>query len=67
MARRKIGVVGNELYHAVIYRDPEWNEFVVRFYEYDELMKESDLFTDDKQDAFNSARAAINMMMDRSI
>lgn len=67
MARRKIGVVGNELYYAVIYRDPEWNEFVVRFYECGDLMEDSDLFTDDKQDAFSSARAAIKMMMDRRI
>ena len=60
MSKRKIAVVGNELYYGKIYRDTDWNEYVVKFYEFDDYIPNADFHTDNKQDAFDTARVESN-------
>ena len=38
-----------------VFRDTEWNEYIVRFYIDDEYQEEADYHTDDKQDAVDTA------------
>lgn len=44
---------------ARVYHDPEWREFVVRFYAGGLHMDGSDYHTDDYEDAVATARAAV--------
>ncbi len=45
---------------AVVYRDAEWEEFRVRLYEDGKLNEAADYFTDDKEDARDTAFAMVN-------
>lgn len=44
---------------AKVYKDPEWDEFVVQFWVDGEHLKDADYFTDDKADAQGTAKAWI--------
>lgn len=54
MALRKIGTVVVGSTTATVHRDSEWNEYRVRVVG---ASANSDYFTDDKQDAFDTAKA----------
>lgn len=41
---------------AKVYRDSEWNEYRVRFYQDGHVQPAQDYHTDDKQDALDTAR-----------
>lgn len=45
---------------AKVYRDTEYNEFQVKFYEGSQLMQNATYYTDDKTDAINTAEFQIN-------
>jgi hypothetical protein len=59
MTRRKIAEFKQAPGHsdrvARVYRDAEWNEWVVRFDEWWCGLPEADYFTNDKQDALDTA------------
>lgn len=61
-ARRKIGAEENaELKRkAVIYRDAEWEEYQVEFYRDGVHQKEATFHTDDKDDAFSTAKVFVS-------
>ena len=56
MARRKIDAVSQGRFTATVYRDSDWNEYVVRF---GWLTSNADYFTTDRQDAFSTAAAEV--------
>ena len=47
---------------AKIFRDTDYNEFIVRFYKDNTLIKEADYFTDDREDAVGTAEAELKHM-----
>lgn len=59
MALRKIeSITSNEtLKHATVYRDAEWDEYVVRFYTNGAYHEGADYHTDTEQDAQFTARS----------
>lgn len=44
---------------AKVYRDSNWNEYRVRLYARGRLDEAADYFTDDKQDAIDTAAAMV--------
>ena len=48
---------------VAVYRDTDWGEFIVRFYVDDEWDEDSDYHTDDKQDAFDTAKHWLSKAM----
>jgi len=52
---------------AKVYRDSETNEFVVKFYVDGVYQTEADYFTDDKQDAMDTARSQVNRNRTESV
>ena len=49
-------------YTAKVYRDVEWNEYRVKFYDTDgQHFVNADYHTDDKQEALDSARHILDM------
>lgn len=44
---------------AKVYHNPDFDEYEVRYYSDGEYMDASDYFTDDRQDAMDTAKAAI--------
>jgi hypothetical protein len=47
---------------AKVYRDPEWNEYVVKYFNHNGVhMDASDYHTNDKQDALNTAGCEFQM------
>lgn len=62
MSLRKIeSVTNNETgKSATVYRDSEWNEYVVRFYVNGKHQTEADYHTDSKPDAQMTARTVWN-------
>lgn len=59
MARKRIHTVTEAERTAKVYRDTVWAEFIVRLYETDELVQRADYFTDDKQDAIDTAEQMV--------
>ena len=51
---------------AKVYRDPEWNEYVVKFYENGTYHSKADFFTDNKEDANGTASMWIQGKFARS-
>ena len=48
----------DDIVHAKIYRDSEYDEYIVKFYDADgKYLSEADYHTDDKQDAVDTANA----------
>ena len=54
--------VADSGYSAKVYRDTEWNEFRVRFFDTDGHLTESDYHTDDKSDALDTAATIVYRM-----
>ena len=48
---------------VAVYRDTDWGEFIVRFYVDGEWDEDSDYHTDDKQDAFDTAKHWLSKAM----
>jgi hypothetical protein len=44
-----------------IYRDVEWNEYVIKFYLHGKFIIDSDYRTDDKQDALSTAQFQLDV------
>ena len=57
---RRVHVEENGDIRAIVYWCNEWQEFVVRLIEHDEYMPTAfDYFTDDKQDAIDTAKVMV--------
>lgn len=50
----------NKSHAAKVYRDTQYNEFQVKFYEGSQLMQNATYYTDDKTDAINTAQYQLN-------
>lgn len=48
---------------AKVYRDSNWNEYRVRLYARGRLDEATDYFTDDKQDAIDTAAAMVRQKL----
>lgn len=61
-ARRKVGEYENADTgrKAVLYKDPEWEEFQVEFFQDGKHQKKATYHTDDKQDAIDTGKGFIN-------
>ncbi len=61
MAKRLIDKFFNDELEerSSIYYDPEWQEFVVKFWQHGEYQANADYFTNDKADAILTAKALI--------
>lgn len=61
MARKLIETIKNETLGNVakVYRDAEWNEYVVVFCALGVKQEGADYHTDDKEDAINTARVFV--------
>ena len=56
MARRLVTrIEGNGGRVAYVYRDKEWEEFVVEFYVHGDELAQSEYHTDERQDAIDTA------------
>ena len=55
MPMRRIAIVGTELYYTKIYRNADWNEYVVKFFEFGDYIKDADHFAGAKDDALATA------------
>ena len=45
---------------AKVYRDTQYNEFQVKFYDGSQLLQDATYFTDNKDDAINTAQYQLN-------
>lgn len=52
--RKILGIDNGQGFKATLYRNTEWDEYVVRFYEDGKVLKDADYHTDDKQDAYDT-------------
>lgn len=57
MARKKIATYSNDGKTVHVYRDAEWNEFVVRI----PGAPDADYFTPDKDDAISTAQTIVGL------
>lgn len=57
---RKLIGIGNNDRKAEIFFDRDYNEYVVKFYEYGTYWIASDYYTDDKADAYDTANQFVN-------
>lgn len=62
MALRLLCSVADCSYSARVYRDTDWNEFRVRFFDANGHLTESDYHTDDKLDALDTAAYTVHRM-----
>jgi hypothetical protein len=56
----------NGVHSAKVYKDPEWNEHVVKYFEGGKHLTDADSFHSDANDAHDTAKAQVNMMAKRS-
>jgi hypothetical protein len=54
---RLIATYAGPKVHAKVYRDSDWNEYRVKFFEGDKHRTESDYHTNDKQEALDAANS----------
>jgi len=62
MILRLLCSIADSGYAANVYRDIEWDEFRVRFYDVHGHLTESDYHTDDKEDALDTAASIVYKM-----
>ena len=64
---RLISTINKSLgFKAKVYRNVEYNEFIVKFYDEDgNYLEHSNYYTDDKTDAIDTAYHVLNHMCDR--
>lgn len=62
MARRKIATFENESDKAIVYRDPDWNEYRVVFYRDGVKLPDANYYTGDKEDAMSTAQHEVERM-----
>jgi hypothetical protein len=55
--------VADRGYSAKVYRDTEWNEFRVRFFDTDGYCAMCDYHTDDEEDALDTAASIVNKLV----
>lgn len=60
MALKFLGQVEGPIRHARVYKNPEWDEHVVKFYEAEEYQTEADYLCPDFQDAVQTALTYVN-------
>lgn len=52
--KKIISIDNGQGFKAALYRNAEWSEWVVKFYEDGKLLADADYHTDDKQDAYDT-------------
>lgn len=61
---RKITEIQAGQFSAKVYRDAEWNEYRVKFYHAGSHLPDGDYFTDEEEDARNTATMCLQHMAD---
>ncbi len=52
--RKILSVDNGQGFKATLYRNTEWDEYIVKFYENGKVLKDADYYTDDKKDAYDT-------------
>ena len=63
---RKIAPIKENEYEVRTYRDPEWNQYIVKAYENGILHTGSEYYTDDKSDAQNTAHDMLDSLLEKA-